>query len=198
MTSVYENLLASLKSLPGLGYRSAEKIAIHLLVERRTKLDELIELMGLAAERLTACEICGNLAEGQNCSICASTERDDSSMCIVETVTDLVAIEKAGVFKGKYHVLHGKLSPIRGIGPKQLNLDSLVNRLENNNFKEVILALGNDMEGEATCHFLRSELFVGLNLQVTRIGFGLPSGAGITYADQTTLKSALDSRKSIE
>ena len=101
-------------------------------------------------------------------------------------------------FKGKYHVLHGKLSPIRGIGPKQLNLDSLVNRLENNNFKEVILALGNDMEGEATCHFLRSELLVGLNLQVTRIGFGLPSGAGITYADQTTLKSALDSRKSIE
>ena len=198
MTSVYENLLASLKSLPGLGYRSAEKIAIHLLVERRTKLDELIELMGLAAERLRACEICGNLAEGVNCSICASTERDDSSMCIVETVTDLVAIEKAGVFKGKYHVLHGKLSPIRGIGPKQLNLDSLVNRLENNNFKEVILALGNDMEGEATCHFLRSELFVGLNLQVTRIGFGLPSGAGITYADQTTLKSALDSRKSIE
>ena len=198
MTSVYENLLASLKSLPGLGYRSAEKIAIHLLVERRTKLDELIELMGLAAVRLKACEICGNLAEGVNCSICASTERDDSSMCIVETVTDLVAIEKAGVFKGKYHVLHGKLSPIRGIGPKQLNLDSLVNRLENNNFKEVILALGNDMEGEATCHFLRSELLVGLNLQVTRIGFGLPSGAGITYADQTTLKSALDSRKSIE
>ena len=198
MTSVYENLLASLKSLPGLGYRSAEKIAIHLLVERRTKLDELIELMGLAAVRLKACEICGNLAEGVNCSICASTERDDSSMCIVETVTDLVAIEKAGVFKGKYHVLHGKLSPIRGIGPKQLNLDSLDNRLENNNFKEVILALGNDMEGEATCHFLRSELLVGLNLQVTRIGFGLPSGAGITYADQTTLKSALDSRKSIE
>jgi len=198
LTSVYENLLASLKSLPGLGYRSAEKIAIHLLVERRTKLDELIELMGLAAVRLKACEICGNLAEGVNCSICASTERDDSSMCIVETVTDLVAIEKAGVFKGKYHVLHGKLSPIRGIGPKQLNLDSLDNRLENNNFKEVILALGNDMEGEATCHFLRSELLVGLNLQVTRIGFGLPSGAGITYADQTTLKSALDSRKSIE
>ena len=117
-------------------------------------------------------------------------------MCIVETVTDLVAIEKVGGLRGQCFAW--KAFPIRGIGPKQLNLDSLVNRLENNNFKEVILALGNDMEGEATCHFLRSELLVGLNLQVTRIGFGLPSGAGITYADQTTLKSALDSRKSIE
>ena len=105
-------------------------------------------------------------------------------------------MERAGVFRGLYHVLY-KLAPVRGIGPEQLNLNSLVSRLKTGEVSEVILALGNDMEGEATCHYLNQEIFGGLQLDVTRIGFGLPSGGGVTYADEITLRSALDGRKSI-
>jgi recombination protein RecR len=115
----------------------------------------------------------------------------------VEGVTDLFAMERAGIFRGLYHVLHGKLAPVRGVGPENLNLTSLENRLEDGKVKEVILALGNDMEGEATCHYLNQEIFGKREIQVTRIGFGLPSGGGVTYADEVTLRSALDGRKSM-
>lgn len=106
-------------------------------------------------------------------------------------------MERSGVFRGKYHVLQGKLSPIRGIGPEQLNLSSLAERFKGEEVTEVILALGNDMEGEATCHFLKEEIIGDKNIEVSRIGFGLPSGAGVTYADETTLKNALEGRKPV-
>ena len=106
-------------------------------------------------------------------------------------------MERSGVFKGKYHVLQGKLSPIRGIGPEQLNFSKLSDRLDSPELKEIILALGNDMEGEATCHYLKEEIIGEREIQVSRIGFGLPSGAGITYADESTLKNALEGRKDL-
>ena len=186
-----------LKRLPGLGYRSAEKVALHLLVESPKSTTELIDHLNQANSSLGPCGICGNLAEEDSCSLCLSDERDGSQICIVEGVTDLFAMERAGVFRKLYHVLHGKLAPVRGVGPQKLNLKSLRERLQVGAIKEVILALGNDIEGEATCHYLNQEIFYGLDLKVSRIGFGLPSGGGVTYADEITLRSALEGRKSM-
>tara|TARA_B100000035_G_scaffold115994_1_gene98300 strand:+ start:399 stop:992 length:594 start_codon:yes stop_codon:yes gene_type:complete len=197
LTPQYQALVQTLKRLPGLGYRSAEKVALHLLVENTSASAALIESLNQAKALLGPCEVCGNLAEEKLCSLCRSDDRDHSQICVVEGVTDLFAMERAGVFRGLYHVLYGKLAPVRGVGPEQLNLNSLVSRLKTGEVSEVILALGNDMEGEATCHYLNQEIFGGLQLDVTRIGFGLPSGGGVTYADEITLRSALDGRKSI-
>ena len=198
MTPQYQALVQALKRLPGLGYRSAEKVALHLLVENPKAGTDLVSCLEDAAKNLGACETCGNLAEGPLCSLCLSEERDEGQVCVVEGVTDLFAMERAGVFRGVYHVLHGKLAPVRGVGPDNLNLASLGKRLVEGKIKEVILALGNDMEGEATCHYLHQEIFAGHNIQVSRIGFGLPSGGGVTYADEITLRSAFDGRKVME
>ena len=198
MNEPYERLVQSLKSLPGLGYRSAEKIALHLLVEKPLRAKELTDRISIAKEALGACSICGNLTDQKVCKICSSEERERERLCVVESVTDLFAMEKAGVFHGKYHILMGKLSPVKGVGPDQLNIQSLVQRIEDGHIDEIILALSNDMEGEATCHYLKNEIFKNENLKVTRIGFGLPSGGGITYADQNTLESALQSRKILD
>ena len=197
MTPVFEQLVQALKALPGLGYRSAEKIALHILVEKPQKTASLVDLLTSASEKLGACSTCGNLTEEKQCKICLSNERNDESLCVVEGVTDLHAMEQAGVFRGKYHVLHGKLSPIRGIGPEQLNLQTLRSRIDEGAVEEVILALGNDMEGEATCYYIMQEILEGRSLRVSRIGFGLPSGGGLTYADETTLRSAMEGRQTM-
>ncbi|MEC7543375.1 MAG: recombination mediator RecR [Verrucomicrobiota bacterium] len=197
MTPVFEQLVQALKALPGLGYRSAEKIALHILVEKPQKTASLVDLLTSASEKLGACSTCGNLTEEKQCKICLSNERNDESLCVVEGVTDLHAMEQAGVFRGKYHVLHGKLSPIRGIGPEQLNLQTLRSRIDEGSVEEVILALGNDMEGEATCYYIMQEILEGRSLRVSRIGFGLPSGGGLPYADETTLRSAMEGRQTM-
>ena len=198
MNEPYERLVQSLKSLPGLGYRSAEKIALYLLVEKPAKADDLIERLSLAQKNLGACTVCGNLTDLSECKICSSEEREANRICVVEGVTDLFTMEKAGVFFGKYHILMGKLSPVKGIGAEQLNLKTFSARLERGKVDEVILALSNDLEGEATCHYLRSEVIKDPEIRVTRIGFGLPSGGGITYADEHTLMNALQSRQDLE
>jgi recombination protein RecR len=197
LTPQYQALVQALKRLPGLGYRSAEKVALHLLVESPPASTALIDLLSQAKAVLGPCESCGNLAEEKLCSLCLNEERDRSKLCIIEGVTDLFAMERAGVFRGLYHVLHGKLAPVRGVGPEKLNIDMLKNRLSAGEIREVILALGNDLEGEATCNYLNQEIFQGFDLEVTRIGFGLPSGGGVTYADEVTLRSALEGRKSM-
>jgi recombination protein RecR len=197
LTPQYQALVQTLKRLPSLGYRSAEKVALHLLVENTKSANDLVESLNQAKSVLGPCQNCGNLAEDELCSLCSSEERDASQLCIVEGVTDLFAMERAGIFKGLYHVLHGKLAPIRGIGPENLNLNRLKDRIQTGIVTEIILALGNDMEGEATCHYLNQEVFKGLELKVSRIGFGLPSGGGLTYADEITLKSALEGRRQL-
>ena len=159
MNEPYERLVQSLKSLPGLGYRSAEKIALYLLVEKPLRAKELTDRISIAKETLGACSICGNLTDQQVCKICSSDERERERLCVVESVTDLFAMEKAGVFHGKYHILMGKLSPVKGVGPDQLNIQSLVQRIEDGHIEEIIIALSNDMEGEATCHYLKNEIF---------------------------------------
>jgi recombination protein RecR len=195
MTPAFERLQKHLKQLPGLGFRSSERIALHLLVEKPARLPELVRALEEAAASVRRCVRCGNLAEGESCAICADPKRDRASVCVVEHVPDLVAIERSAAFRGTYHVLHGKLSPIHGVGPGDLNLSGLMQRIEAGEITELILALPNDVEGEATCHYLTEHLPAGSAVAVTRIGFGLPSGGGVLYADAVTLRSALEGRR---
>jgi recombination protein RecR len=196
MTPAFEKLQKHLKQLPGLGYRSSERIALHLLVEQPKRLPELVAALEEAARSVRRCERCGNLAEAELCEICADEKRERGVVCVVEHVPDLVAIERSGAFRGTYHVLHGKLSPIHGVAPDDLNLASLRQRLERGEILELILALSNDVEGEATCHYITQNLPKDRPINITRIGFGLPSGGGVLYADSVTLKSALEGRRS--
>lgn len=202
MTPSFEKLQKQLKQLPGLGFRSSERIAMHLLVEKPERLPALVEALHEAARAVKRCVRCGNLAEGGGdasvCAICADERRDQSVVCVVEHVPDLMAMEHSGAYRGVYHVLHGKLSPISGVGPEQLNLAPLFERVGTGGARELILALSNDVEGEATCHFLTQHLpkaTDGELVKTTRIGFGLPSGGGVLYADSVTLKSALEGRR---
>lgn len=198
MSSAFDQLQQCLKRLPGLGYRSAERLALHLLVEHPDTCEELLASLRSARESVKACPVCGNLCEGDLCAICTDESRDRSTVCVLETVTDLRSMERAGSYRGLYHVLHGKLSPIHGIGPEHLNMDSLGKRMEEGSISEVILALSNDIEGEATCHYLQEEILEQPDLKISRIGFGLPSGGGIPYADATTLRSALEGRRDFD
>jgi len=198
MTPAYDQLLQQLKRLPGLGYRSAERVAMHLLVEKPDAMGDLLDAMGGARDAVCRCRACGNLAEGERCAVCADGNRDGGALCVVEHVPDLVAIERSSAWKGRYHVLHGKLSPIHGVGPEQLNFQSLEARIESGEVSELVLALSNDIEGQATCHYIQEELVKGRPVKVSRIGFGLPSGGGVTYADSVTLRSALEGRRAYQ
>jgi len=204
VTPAFDKIRQVLRRLPGLGYRSAERIALHLLVEQPERCEELIDALREAISKVARCQICGNLCEKTDdegtecvCEICADPSRDNSTICVLEQVPDLLAMEKSGAYRGVYHVLHGKLSPVQGIGPEQLNMLALRKRVESGCVKELILALSNDIEGEATCHFIQEQIAKTCSLHSSRIGFGLPSGAGIGYADATTLRSALESRRGI-
>lgn len=194
MTPAFDKLQQALKRLPGVGYRSAERMALHLLVEKPARLDELVTALGEAARSVRRCGRCGNLAEAERCAICADETRDQAAICVVEQVPDLVAIERSNAYRGAYHVLHGRLSPINGVGPAELNWESLRARVDAGEVRELILALGNDVEGEATCHFITQHV-VGTSVRVSRIGFGLPSGSGVLYADAVTLRNALEGRR---
>jgi recombination protein RecR len=196
MTPAFEKLQKHLKELPGLGYRSSERIALNLLVEKPARLPALIAALQEAAGAIRSCTRCGNIAEGELCSICADPRRAGTSVCVVEQVPDLVALERSGAYRGAYHVLHGKLSPLHGVGPDDLNLAPLLARVLSGEAQEIILALSNDVEGEATCHYITEQVSAtGRPVKVSRIGFGLPSGGGVLYADSVTLKSALDGRR---
>lgn len=210
MTPAFEKLQQALKRLPGVGYRSAERMALHLLVEKPARLPELVAALEEAAAAVRRCVRCGNLAEGNTCIVCADAKRDQRVVCVVEHTPDLVAMERSGAYRGVYHVLHGRLSPINGVGPEELNWGALRERLAAGEVRELILALGNDVEGEATCHFITQHL-AGVAaggggepdtlaegpaaVKISRIGFGLPSGGGVLYADAVTLRSALEGRR---
>lgn len=198
MTAAFEKLQKALRNLPGVGYRSSERIALHLLLGKPERLNGLVAALQEAALKTHRCSRCGNLSEDGLCDICADPRRDHKTVCVVENVPDLVAIERSGSWKCAYHVLHGKLSPLLGVGPEELNISSLLSLIESGEVDELVLALSNDVEGEATCHYIREKLPLALNVKVTRIGFGIPSGGGVLYADSVTLKSALDSRRSFD
>lgn len=194
MITAFEKLQQALRKLPGVGYRSSERIALHLLLGKPEQLQELVAALGEASKTIRRCSRCGNLSEGELCLVCSDPRREHRVVCVVENVPDLVAIERSGSWRAAYHVLHGKLSPLRGVGPEDLNITNLLSRLESGEVDELVLALSNDVEGEATCHYLQEHIPAS-GINVTRIGFGIPSGGGVLYADSVTLKSALDSRR---
>lgn len=195
MSSSLDNLQQILKKLPGLGIRSAERICIHLLAEKPEKVNQLVEALKHAAIHVKRCKLCGNFCEDESCLVCSNPNRDKSKLCIVESISDLIAFEKSGAWDGVYHVLNGKLSPLKGIGPEDLNMESLSDRLNKESPAEILFALPNDIEGEATCHYIQEQWVNNTEIMVSRIGFGLPSGGDIPYADATTLRNALESRK---
>jgi len=196
VTTAFDKLQGVLRKLPGVGYRSSERIALHLLVAKPEQLPALVEALQDASRSVHRCSRCGNLSENALCAVCADPKRDARSVCVVESVPDLVALERSGSWRGSYHVLHGKLSPLHEVGPDDLNLASLFARIESGEVDEVVLALPNDVEGEATCHYVLAHVPRGRSVRVTRIGFGIPSGGGVLYADSMTLKNAIESRRS--
>lgn len=198
VTTAFERLKQALRKLPGVGYRSSERIALHLLLGKPEQLQALVAVLGESAATIRRCSRCGNLAEDALCAICSNPRRDPRCVCVVENVPDLMAIERSGSWGSVYHVLHGKLSPMHGIGPGDLNLASLFGRIEAGEVDELVLALSNDVEGEATCHYLQSHFPAGHTPRVTRIGFGIPSGGGVLYADAVTLKNALEGRRAFK
>ncbi len=196
MSQSFERLKKALKKLPGLGAKSAERIALHMALENPAHAREIAEAINATIESASPCPICFGLSEnGELCSVCANTSRDVTMVCVVERASDIDAIEKSGAWRGRYHVLGGKLSPLHKIGPDKLNLSGLAQRVQSGEIREIILALSNDIEGEATCHYIREHVIGSLPVKLSRIGFGLPSGSQLGFADSITIKSALDSRK---
>lgn len=191
---IIQQLIDALRILPGVGPKSAQRMSYFLLERQRKGALELADALREAVEKVGNCQQCRTLSEQETCDICASTRRDSGLLCVVETPADVLSIEQAGVFSGKYFVLLGHLSPIDGIGPAQLGLDLLKNHFESGNLREVILATNPTVEGEATAHYI-SQMAENSGVVVTRLAQGLPTGGSLEYLDSITLSHAFSGRK---
>ena len=189
-------LIAALGHLPGIGPRSAERIALHIVQADSEAVKQFAHAVLKARERIKFCDICGSLTEESPCAICGDPRRDASLLCIVERPVDIISIEKSDTFRGKYHVLGGKISPINGVQPEDLRIVPLEKRLQREPIKEVVMALGTDVEGDATSFYLAKRMARD-GLKITRIAHGLPAGAGLEFADQLTLSHALEGRREL-
>ena len=187
-------LTAALSKLPGIGPRSAERVALHLVQTDAAIVKQLAEAILSAREKIAFCNTCGALTEKSPCPTCADPRRDAALVCVVERAVDILSIEKSGSFRGKYHVLGGKISPLDGVEPEDLRIADLEQRLSGEPIKEIIIALGTDVEGDATSNYLAKRL-ARAGLKISRIGFGLPAGSGLEYADELTLNRALEGRR---
>ncbi|HXV25739.1 MAG TPA: recombination mediator RecR [Alphaproteobacteria bacterium] len=191
-----ERLIQILARLPGLGPRSARRVALHLLKKRESALLPLVAALEEVARTVHPCRVCGNLSEADLCQICADPERDPSQLCVVEDVEDLWALERTHAFKGRYHVLGGTLSALDGIGPERLAIAALLSRLNEGGVREVILALGATVEGQTTAHYVADRL-AGLQVTVTRLAHGVPVGGELDYLDEGTLTAAFKARQNL-
>lgn len=189
-------LVDVLMRLPGVGAKSAQRLAFYLLKASRDEVMKLAEAIVEVKEKIRVCECCYNIAEEEQCVVCQDPTRDGSILCVVEEANDLLAVERTGAFKGRYHVLQGSLSPIEGRGPDQLTAKELLGRLKSGEVKEVIVATNPNVEGEATAFYL-ARLIAPLGVRVTRIALGLPVGGDLEYADEITLGRALDGRREL-
>ncbi len=187
-------LIAALSRLPGIGPRSAERVALYLVQTDSAAVRQLADAIVQARDRIKFCEICGALTEQSPCAICADGRRDASLVCVVERAVDILSIEKAGSFRGRFHVLNGKISPLDGVEPEDLRIADLESRLNREPIREIVIALGTDVEGEATSHYLAKRL-ARPNLKISRIAYGLPAGSGLEFADELTLSRALEGRR---
>ncbi len=189
-----QDLIDELGRLPGVGPKSAQRIAFHLLSAEPADVDRLAAALARVREEVKFCQVCGNLAEGELCRICRDPRRDQSVICVVEEPQDVVAIERTREFRGRYHVLGGALSPIDGIGPESLNIAALIARLADTDIVEIILATNPNLQGEATATFLARQL-KPYDLKVSRLASGLPVGGDLEYADEVTLGRAFSGRR---
>jgi recombination protein RecR len=194
---IVQELIDELGRLPGIGPKSAQRIAFHILQTESFDVLRLSDVLREVREKVRFCDICGNVAEQATCSICRDPRRSPATICVVEEAKDVVAIERTREFKGLYHVLGGAISPIDGIGPDDLRIRQLVQRLADGTVTEVIIATDPNLEGEATATYL-SRLLVQPNLRVTRLASGLPVGGDLEYADEVTLGRAFEGRRLVE
>jgi recombination protein RecR len=196
LPKVVEDLTNSFEKLPGIGRRSAQRLAFYLLRVPQRDLDGFAHSLSNLKKLTKICSVCHNLSDSEECSICSDPGREGSQVCVVESFQDVIAIEKSGSYRGVYHVLHGAISPLNNIGPDELYIDTLITRVKKGTVKEVILATNTSLEGEATALYINQAL-AGLDVQISRIGRGLPTGVEIEYADDQTLTQALLTRKNI-
>ena len=192
-----QDLIDELGRLPGVGPKSAQRIAFHLLKLPSVDALRLANAIAVVKERVSFCQTCFNISEGSACGICTDDRRESGVLCVVEEPRDIVAVEKTGEFRGRYHVLQGAISPIEGIGPDQLKVKELLTRIEPEEITEVILCTNPNIEGEATAMYI-SRLLKPLGITVTRIASGLPVGGDLEYADELTLGRALEGRRTID
>lgn len=188
-----ERLIQLLAKLPGLGPRSARRAALHLVKKRESLMQPLTAAMGEALEKIVICRTCGNVDTSDPCTICCDPRRDGGVIVVVEDVSDLWALERAGAINAKYHVLGGTLSPLDGVGPQDLNIESLVNRVREGGVREVILAVNATVDGQTTAHYV-TDLLAGTGVSVTRLAHGVPVGGELDYLDEGTLSAAIRSR----
>jgi recombination protein RecR len=193
---VVQDLIDELGRLPGVGPKSAQRIAFHLLQADPADVDRLVEVLAVVKSKVRFCDRCGNVAEAALCRICGDPRRDQTAICVVEEPKDVVAIERTREFRGTYHVLGGAISPMDGIGPEDLRITELMTRLADSTVTEVIVATDPNIQGEATATFL-SRLLKDLGISVTRLASGLPVGGDLEYADEITLGRAFEGRRSI-
>lgn len=189
-------LIDELTRLPGVGPKTAQRLAFHLLLLPREEIQSLAEAMFNAKDKIRQCSVCYNLTDRDPCSICSAANRDPSVICVMEEPRDVVALERTREFKGLYHVLHGAISPMEGVGPDDLRIRELLRRLGDGRVREVILATNPNIEGEATAMYL-ARLLKPMGLKVTRIARGLPVGGDLEYADEVTLSKALEGRREV-
>ncbi len=191
-----DRVMHYLAKLPGLGPRSARRAVLHLLRKRETLMRPLADALGTAAEAVRDCSVCGNLDASDPCHICTDESRDGSVICVVEDVGDVWALERAGAFKGRYHVLGGLLSALDGVGPDDLNLDGLISRSGAPEVKEVILAMDATVDGQTTAHYI-SDRLAGLDVSISRLARGVPVGGELDFLDDGTLTQALKARRAL-
>ena len=192
-----QDLIDELGRLPGIGPKSAQRIAFYLLRAAKEDARRLARAIDEVKERITFCRRCFNVAEGELCALCTDERRDATLVCVVEEPRDIVAVEKTGEYRGRYHVLQGAISPIEGIGPDQLRIRELLGRIQSEELAEVILCTNPNLEGEATAMYL-ARLLTPLGVKVTRIASGLPVGGDLDYADELTLGRALEGRRQVD
>ena len=191
-----ENLIENFEKLPSIGHKTAVRLAFHMLDASEERVNEFISSIINAKKNLKFCSICFNISDTDPCEICSNPKRDSSIICVVEDVRDILAMERTNEFNGVYHVLHGSISPMNGVGPDDINIKELLTRLTSGNIKEVILATNPRVEGEATAIYL-SKLIKPLGVKVTRIAHGIPVGGDLEYTDEITLGKALEGRREL-
>ena len=194
--SAIDDLIAELARLPGIGRKTAQRLTFHLLQQTSDQVTRLAATLVAVAERVRPCAECGNLTEEQPCAICRDPRRDAGLLCVVEEASTLAVVDRSTDFRGRYHVLGGRLSPLEGIGPESLRIDRLLRRVEEGGIREVILATNPSMEGEVTATYIQ-QLLAGHGVRVTRLARGLPMGGDLEYVDGVTLAHALTARQDL-